>query len=190
MSTRGDSLSQFVRAQLADGSDKESPRARRSAPRSRDQQILRRAGALLSCTATDVDRSAAAGATGPTARRRSESQLRVVPGGRGGWRVEGIAGEHALCTTITEAEREAERLLRAAGGGEMCVYDAYLRVRRGEAARSRPTHSPTSADQHVARGAPSILTTAEPVPSTTQSTPRRSPSCGAPRGARSLARSR
>lgn len=35
----------------------------------------------------------------------------------------------ASCATLAEAEALAERLLREKGGGEMLVYDAYLRLR-------------------------------------------------------------
>jgi len=132
MSQRGDSLSRRIRAQLTRGSDDELLRARRSAASSRDQQLVRRASALLSSAATDAERSAApkaSGAARAAASGRSESQVRVLPGVRGGWRVEDIGGGRTLCKTMSDAEREAERLLRAAGGGEMCIYDAYLRVR-------------------------------------------------------------
>lgn len=55
--------------------------------------------------------------------------LRVLPASRGAWRVEDQAGMRASCATLAEAEALAERLLREKGGGEMLVYDAYLRLR-------------------------------------------------------------
>lgn len=55
--------------------------------------------------------------------------LRVLPASRGAWRVEDEAGTRASCATLAEAEALAERLLRELGGGQMMVYDAYLRLR-------------------------------------------------------------
>ncbi len=55
--------------------------------------------------------------------------LRVLPASRGAWRVEDEAGMRASCATLVEAEALAERLLRELGGGQMMVYDAYLRLR-------------------------------------------------------------
>ena len=34
-----------------------------------------------------------------------------------------------MCGTFTEAEELAERLVHEFGGGEITVYDAYLRLR-------------------------------------------------------------
>jgi hypothetical protein len=62
----------------------------------------------------------------PTARTPS---LRVLPASRGAWRVEDQGGMRASCATLAEAEALAERLLREKGGGQMLVYDAYLRLR-------------------------------------------------------------
>lgn len=62
------------------------------------------------------------------ARERIVS-LRVLPASRGAWRVEDQAGTRASCATLAEAEALAERLLRELGGGQMMVYDAYLRLR-------------------------------------------------------------
>lgn len=61
-----------------------------------------------------------------TARTAS---LRVLPASRGSWRVEDQAGTRASCATLAEAEAVAEQLLRELGGGQMMVYDAYLRLR-------------------------------------------------------------
>jgi hypothetical protein len=55
--------------------------------------------------------------------------LRVLPASRGAWRVEDQAGTRASCATLAEAEAFAEGLLRELGGGQMMVYDAYLRLR-------------------------------------------------------------
>jgi len=55
--------------------------------------------------------------------------LRVLPASRGAWRVEDQAGTRASCATLADAEALAERLLRDLGGGQMMVYDAYLRLR-------------------------------------------------------------
>jgi hypothetical protein len=55
--------------------------------------------------------------------------LRVLPAHRGAWRVEDQAGTRASCATLAEAEALAEQLLRELGGGQMMVYDAYLRLR-------------------------------------------------------------
>ncbi len=57
------------------------------------------------------------------------ASLRVLPARRGAWRVEDEAGTRASCATLAEAEALAERLLRELGGGQMLVYDAYLRLR-------------------------------------------------------------
>lgn len=57
------------------------------------------------------------------------ASLRVLPARRGAWRVEDEAGMRASCATLAEAEALAERLLRELGGGQMMVYDAYLRLR-------------------------------------------------------------
>jgi hypothetical protein len=61
-----------------------------------------------------------------TARSAS---LRVLPASRGAWRVEDQGSMRASCATLAEAEALAERLLREQGGGQMLVYDAYLRLR-------------------------------------------------------------
>jgi hypothetical protein len=53
----------------------------------------------------------------------------VLPARRGGWRVESPRGTQAVCETPREAEAVAERLVHEAGGGEILVYDAYLRLR-------------------------------------------------------------
>jgi len=55
--------------------------------------------------------------------------LRVLPGRRGAWRVEDAAGIRGHCATRTEAERLAEQLLHDLGGGQILIYDAYLRLR-------------------------------------------------------------
>lgn len=55
--------------------------------------------------------------------------LRVLPAGRGAWRVEDQGGIRTQCATLAEAEALAEHLLRGQGGGQMLVYDAYLRLR-------------------------------------------------------------
>ena len=68
-------------------------------------------------------------------------RLRVLPARRGGWRVEDPVGTQALCATPNEAETVAEHLLEQAGGGEILVYDAYLRLR----ASKRLTGSPRRA---------------------------------------------
>lgn len=57
------------------------------------------------------------------------ASLRVLPASRGSWRVEDQAGTRASCATLAEAEALAEQLLRDLGGGQMMVYDAYLRLR-------------------------------------------------------------
>ena len=57
------------------------------------------------------------------------ASMRVLPASRGSWRVEDPAGMRASCATLAEAEALAERLLREKGGGQMMVYDAYLRLR-------------------------------------------------------------
>ena len=57
------------------------------------------------------------------------ASLRVLPASRGAWRVEDESGIRARCATLTEAEALAEQLLRKLGGGQMLVYDAYLRLR-------------------------------------------------------------
>jgi hypothetical protein len=57
------------------------------------------------------------------------ASLRVLPATRGAWRVEDPAGTRAQCATLAEAEALAEQLLRELGGGQMLVYDAYLRLR-------------------------------------------------------------
>lgn len=57
------------------------------------------------------------------------ASLRVLPASRGAWRVEDQSGIQARCATLAEAEAAAEQLLRDVGGGEMLVYDAYLRLR-------------------------------------------------------------
>lgn len=60
----------------------------------------------------------------------ADVSLRVLPASRGAWRVEDPARVHKeLCATRAEAERVAERLLRDLGGGQILVYDAYLRLR-------------------------------------------------------------
>ena len=55
--------------------------------------------------------------------------LRVLPASRGSWRVEDQGSMRTSCATLAEAEALAERLLRDLGGGQMMVYDAYLRLR-------------------------------------------------------------
>jgi hypothetical protein len=55
--------------------------------------------------------------------------MRVLPAARGSWRVEDESGVRARCGTLPEAEALAERLLSELGGGQMLVYDAYLRLR-------------------------------------------------------------
>ncbi len=55
--------------------------------------------------------------------------LRVLPARRGAWRVEDQGGMRESCATLAEAEALAERLLRERGGGQMMIYDAYLRLR-------------------------------------------------------------
>jgi hypothetical protein len=57
------------------------------------------------------------------------SQLRVLPAGRGLWRVEDGGSLRTQCATLSEAEALAEQLLQDVGGGEMLVYDAYRRLR-------------------------------------------------------------
>jgi hypothetical protein len=57
------------------------------------------------------------------------ASLRVLPGRRGAWRVEDAAGIRAHCATCTEAELQAEQLIRDLGGGQILIYDAYLRLR-------------------------------------------------------------
>ncbi len=57
------------------------------------------------------------------------TSLRVLPGRRGAWRVEDQGGVRASCATLAEAEAIAEGLLYELGGGQMMVYDAYLRLR-------------------------------------------------------------
>jgi Uncharacterized protein conserved in bacteria (DUF2188) len=57
------------------------------------------------------------------------TSLRVLPARRGAWRVEDEGGTRASCATLAEAEALAEQLLREMGGGQMLVYDAYLRLR-------------------------------------------------------------
>ncbi len=57
------------------------------------------------------------------------TSLRVLPASRGAWRVEDEAGTRSSCATLAEAEALAEGLLRDMGGGQMMVYDAYLRLR-------------------------------------------------------------
>lgn len=57
------------------------------------------------------------------------ASLRVLPASRGAWRVEDESGIRARCATLAEAEASAEQLLHKLGGGQMLVYDAYLRLR-------------------------------------------------------------
>ena len=57
------------------------------------------------------------------------ASLRVLPASRGAWRVEDQGGIRARCETLAEAEATAEQLLRDGGGGQMQVFDAYLRLR-------------------------------------------------------------
>lgn len=66
--------------------------------------------------------------TAYTTVSRSAS-LRVMPDRRGAWRIEDHAGTRALCATLPEAEALAAQLLRDVGGGQVQVYDAYLRLR-------------------------------------------------------------
>jgi Uncharacterized protein conserved in bacteria (DUF2188) len=61
--------------------------------------------------------------------RMPVERLRVLPAHRGGWRVESARGTQAVCETPREAEAVAERLVHEAGGGEILVFDAYLRLR-------------------------------------------------------------
>ncbi len=56
-------------------------------------------------------------------------RLRVLPGPRGGWRVEGSTCVQSVCSTPGEAEALADQLAEEAGGGEVALYDAYLRLR-------------------------------------------------------------
>ena len=56
-------------------------------------------------------------------------RLRVLPAARGGWRVEDPVCVQGVCSTPAEAEALAEQLARDAGGGEVTLYDAYLRLR-------------------------------------------------------------
>lgn len=68
---------------------------------------------------------------GPATSYRTTSaavSLRVLPAGRGAWRVEDAGNVRELCPTRPAAEAHAERLLREAGGGQILVYDAYLRL--------------------------------------------------------------
>ncbi|MBV9803008.1 MAG: DUF2188 domain-containing protein [Solirubrobacterales bacterium] len=60
---------------------------------------------------------------------RRMASLRVLPARRGAWRVEDLGGVRASCATLAEAEAIAEQLLHELGGGQMLVYDAYLRLR-------------------------------------------------------------
>lgn len=55
--------------------------------------------------------------------------LRVLPASRGAWRVQDDGGTRGVCSTPAEAELLAEQLLRELGGGQILVYDAYLRLR-------------------------------------------------------------
>jgi hypothetical protein len=57
------------------------------------------------------------------------ASLRVLPARRGAWRVEDAGGTRGQCATCTEAELLAERLVRDLGGGQILIYDAYLRLR-------------------------------------------------------------
>ncbi len=57
------------------------------------------------------------------------ASLRVLPARRGAWRVEDAGGIRGHCATCAEAELLAERLLRDLGGGQILIYDAYLRLR-------------------------------------------------------------
>ena len=57
------------------------------------------------------------------------ASLRVRPANRGAWRVEDEAGTRGMCATPAEAEHLAEELLHKLGGGQILVYDAYLRLR-------------------------------------------------------------
>jgi hypothetical protein len=59
----------------------------------------------------------------------ADASLRVLPGSRGAWRVEDAGGTRGLCATCSEAELLAERLLLDLGGGQILIYDAYLRLR-------------------------------------------------------------
>jgi len=56
------------------------------------------------------------------------STLRVLPAGRGAWRVEDAGSGRELCATRAEAEALAEQRVRELGGGQVLVYDAYLRL--------------------------------------------------------------
>ena len=73
--------------------------------------------------------------TSHTTTSRTES-LRVLPASRGAWRVEDQSGIRARCGTLAEAEACAEQLLRDAGGGQMLVYDSYLRLRAAKSLRA------------------------------------------------------
>jgi hypothetical protein len=57
------------------------------------------------------------------------ASLRVRPANRGAWRVEDEVGTRGLCATFAEAELLAEEILHELGGGQIQVYDAYLRLR-------------------------------------------------------------
>jgi hypothetical protein len=57
------------------------------------------------------------------------ASLRVRPASRGAWRVEDEVGTRGLCSTFAEAELLAQELLHELGGGQILVYDAYLRLR-------------------------------------------------------------
>lgn len=69
-------------------------------------------------------------------------RLRVLPGPRGRWRVEGPACVQGVCSTPGEAEALADQLAEEAGGGEVALYDAYLRLRAVKrlASRTRGPH--------------------------------------------------
>lgn len=56
-------------------------------------------------------------------------QLRVVPAAGGGWRVEDRAGVRTVCSTLSDAEAAAQRMLDDVGGGELLIYDPQLRLR-------------------------------------------------------------
>jgi len=71
-----------------------------------------------------------------TAQR--QSSLRVLPASRGAWRVDDGGGTRGVCATPAEAELLAEQILRELGGGQILVYDAYLRLR---AVKRLPPHA-------------------------------------------------
>ena len=67
-------------------------------------------------------------------------RLRVLPAARGEWRVEDPVCVQGICATPGEAERLAEQLAQEAGGGEVALYDAYLRLRSVKRLTAPPRH--------------------------------------------------